>query len=63
MKMYAKAGTTKFVKLIAILCCILTACKKENKTEPPTNTQISAVTGSFEKMTESSTCEAPRVSI
>lgn len=54
MKMYAKAGTTKFVKLIAILCCILTACKKENKTEPPTNTQISAVTGSFEKMTESS---------
>ena len=51
MKMYVKAATTKLAMLMAILFCILTACKKENKPEPPMSTQINAVTGSFEKMT------------
>ncbi|MGJ1535228.1 hypothetical protein ACR784_09410 [Sphingobacterium multivorum] len=53
MKMYT-VGVTKLIISILILFCLFISCKKENKTEAPTNITVSAITGSFEKMTQSS---------
>ena len=47
-------GVTKLIISILILFCLFISCKKENKTEAPTNITVSAITGSFEKMTQSS---------